>query len=73
MSTDACSHTTCETNVGQNDSMKTMKSYLTRSYGPDARFEAAEIPVPSMLGGQTADASIPKRLSDVSYNHNEML
>ena len=28
MSTDACSHTTCETNVEPNDSMKTMKSYL---------------------------------------------
>ncbi len=32
--------------------MKTMKAYLTRTYGPDARFEAAEIPVPQPASGQ---------------------
>ena len=29
-----------------------MKVYLTRSYGPEARFEAAEIPVPEPASGQ---------------------
>ena len=32
--------------------MKTMKSYLVRTYGPDTRFEAAEIPVPQPASGQ---------------------
>ncbi len=32
--------------------MKTMKAYLTRTYGPDARFEAAEIPVSQPASGQ---------------------
>ena len=32
--------------------MKTMKAYLTRTYGPDAQFEAAEIPVPEPTSGQ---------------------
>ena len=32
--------------------MKTMKAYLTRSYGPEARLEAAEIPVPEPASGQ---------------------
>ena len=32
--------------------MKTMQSYLTRSYGPEARFEAAEVPVPEPASGQ---------------------
>ena len=29
-----------------------MKSYLVRTYGPDTRFEAAEIPVPQPASGQ---------------------
>ena len=29
-----------------------MKAYLTRSYGPEARLEAAEIPVPEPASGQ---------------------
>lgn len=32
--------------------METMKAYLTRSYGPESRFEAAEIPVPEPGRGQ---------------------
>lgn len=32
--------------------MKTMKGFITRSYGPEARFEAADIPVPDPASGQ---------------------
>ncbi len=32
--------------------MTTMTAYLTRTYGPDARIEAAEIPVPQATAGQ---------------------
>ena len=32
--------------------MDTMKAYLTRDYGPDALFEAAEIPVPEPASGE---------------------
>ena len=32
--------------------MKMMKAYLTRSYGPKALFEAAEIPIPELTSGQ---------------------
>jgi len=32
--------------------MKTMKAYLTRTYGPEARFEEAEIPIPQPASGQ---------------------
>ncbi|MGB6409991.1 MAG: zinc-dependent alcohol dehydrogenase family protein [Candidatus Deferrimicrobiaceae bacterium] len=32
--------------------MKTMKAFITRSCGPEARFEAADIPVPVPVSGQ---------------------
>ncbi len=32
--------------------MKTMKSYVTRTYGPEAHFVSAEIPVPELTSGQ---------------------
>ncbi len=32
--------------------MKTMKAFITRSCGPEARFEAADIPVPVPASGQ---------------------
>ena len=31
---------------------KNMKAYLTKSYGPDARFEASEVPTPELTQGQ---------------------
>ena len=35
-----------------HEKRKTMKAYITRSYGPEAHFEETEIPVPEPTSGQ---------------------